>query len=104
MRGVILIQDTKAFGPLRDDEEDQELDRFTFGTPVDSEKAYRVCWGIWDEDISMWRNMRGETTRPRSEWLRYSDVKEGGRYQPVPEHTQAEARFSTLWRPLVEGL
>ena len=102
---MVLIRDTEAYGPLRADaEEDQELDRYTFGKPVATEKAYRVCWGLWDGGDGLWRNMRGETTRPRSEWMRFRDVKDGGRYQAVPESVHSEARFATLWRPAVEGL
>lgn len=106
MQGSGLIRDTQAYGPLRTgpDEEDQDLERYTFGEEVKSEKAYRVCWGLWDEDAGLWRNMRGDAVRPRSEWLRVKDVTAAGRYQHAPEGTQAEARFVTLWRPEPAGL
>lgn len=105
MRGPTLIRDTLAYGPLRaDDTEDKELFRVTFGRPVASEKAYRVCWGLWDEDAGLWRNMRGEAVQPRSEWMRFKDVTDTGRYQPVPQEQYTEARFTTLWHPVSEGL
>ena len=75
-QGPDLFRDTRAYGPLGKDpaRPDQELDRYTFATVVKSEKAYRICWGLWDEDAHLWRNMRGDAVQPHSEWLR---VKEG---------------------------
>ena len=105
-QGPVLLRDAQAYGPLRADpgQPDQDLDRYTFATVVKSEKAYRVCWGLWDADALLWRNMRGAAVQPNSEWLRVKDVSEGGRYQRAPAGTHTEARFTTLWRPVVEGL
>ena len=98
-----LIRDTQAYGPLEPGSEDQDLLRCTFGVPVGDEKAFRVCWGLWDEANSRWLNMRGAAVQPKSEWLFFRDVKPGGRYQLVPPEQHGEAKYTVLWKPRSAG-
>ena len=53
-----------AHGPLEPGSEDRDLLRCTYGVPVGDEKAFRTCWGLWDEDCNYWRNMQGEPVQP----------------------------------------